>query len=62
MTYAEWMSESVSDRYINVAIANSQVRQKIVQRCEKGGVIFFEVRASNVVELDDVQLGDGAVL
>jgi sugar O-acyltransferase (sialic acid O-acetyltransferase NeuD family) len=62
MTYAEWMSEPASDRYINVAIANSQIRQKIVQRCESDGVKFFEVRASNVVELDDVQLGEGAIL
>lgn len=62
MRYSEWMSEPASDRYINIAIANSQIRQKIVQRCESDGVNFFEVRASNVVQLDDVQLGEGAAL
>jgi sugar O-acyltransferase (sialic acid O-acetyltransferase NeuD family) len=56
------MLEPASDRYINIAIANSRIRQKIVQRCESDGVKFFEVRASNVVELDDVQLGEGALL
>lgn len=62
LTYANWLSEPASDFFVNVAIANSHVRQKIVQRCEKDGVKFFEVRAANVVQLDDVQLGEGAVL
>lgn len=62
LTYAEWLAESASSRYMNVAIANSQVRQKLVQRCAADGVQFFEARAANVVQLDDVLLGDGAVL
>lgn len=62
LTYAEWLAEPASSRYINVAIANSQVRQKLVQRCAADGVQFFEARAANVVQLDYVELGDGAVL
>jgi sugar O-acyltransferase (sialic acid O-acetyltransferase NeuD family) len=62
VTYAEWMAEPAFSRHINVAIANSSVRQKLVGRCEADGVQFFEVRATNVVQLDDVQLGEGAVL
>lgn len=62
LTYAQWLAEPASSRHMNVAIANSQVRQKLVQRCTADGVRFFEVRAANVVQLDDVQLGMGAVL
>ena len=62
LTYAQWMAEPASSRHINVAIANSAVRQKLVQRCATNGVRFFEVRAINVVQLDEVQLGEGAVL
>jgi sugar O-acyltransferase (sialic acid O-acetyltransferase NeuD family) len=62
LTYAQWLDEPASSRYINVAIANSQVRQKLVQRCAADGVKFFEVRAANVVVLDDVKLGSGAML
>jgi sugar O-acyltransferase (sialic acid O-acetyltransferase NeuD family) len=62
LTYQQWLSEPASSRYINVAIANSQVRQKLVQRCVADGVQFCEVRAANVVQLDDVELGEGAVL
>jgi sugar O-acyltransferase (sialic acid O-acetyltransferase NeuD family) len=62
LTYTEWLAEPASSRHINVAIANGQVRQKLVQRCAADGVQFYEARAANVVQLDDVQLGEGAVL
>lgn len=62
LTYAEWLAQPASDRYINIAIANSAVRQRLVQRCLADGVEFFEVRAANVVQLDDVKLGEGAIL
>ena len=62
LTYAAWLAEPASSHNINIAIANSQVRQKVVQRCMADGVRFFEVRAANVVQMDDVQLGEGAVL
>jgi sugar O-acyltransferase (sialic acid O-acetyltransferase NeuD family) len=62
LTYAEWLALSASSRHINIAIANSTVRQKLVERCAADGIQFFEVRAANVVQLDDVQLGEGAIL
>lgn len=62
LTYAHWLNEPASSRHINLAIANSQVREKLMQRCAADGVQFFEARAANVVQLDDVQLGEGAVL
>jgi sugar O-acyltransferase (sialic acid O-acetyltransferase NeuD family) len=62
LTYAQWMNEPASSRQINVAIANSQVREKLVARCTADGVRFYEARAANVVKLDDVQVGEGAVL
>jgi sugar O-acyltransferase (sialic acid O-acetyltransferase NeuD family) len=62
LTYAEWLAQPASSRHINIAIANSAVRQKLVERCLADSVQFFEVRAANVVQLDDVQLGEGAIL
>jgi sugar O-acyltransferase (sialic acid O-acetyltransferase NeuD family) len=62
LTYDEWLSQPASSQYINIAIANSLIREKLVERCVKDGVQFFEVRASNVVELDNVKIGNGAIL
>lgn len=61
-TYEQWLRRPADSRYINIAIANNSVRHKLVERCAADGVEFFEVRASNVIQLDDVQLGAGAIL
>jgi sugar O-acyltransferase (sialic acid O-acetyltransferase NeuD family) len=62
LTYAQWLNEPASSHHMNVAIANSKVRELLVQRCVADEVHFFEARAANVVQLDGVQLGVGAVL
>jgi sugar O-acyltransferase (sialic acid O-acetyltransferase NeuD family) len=62
MTYADWLTLPAQSRFINIAIANSNVRQNLVERCLKDGVKFFEVRATNVVQMDNVQIDEGAIL
>lgn len=62
LTYAEWLAQPASSRHINIAIASGTVRQTLVERCLANGVQFFEVRAANVVQLDDVRVGEGAIL
>ncbi len=62
MTYAQWLAEPAEEKFITIAIANSVVRQKLVERCQADGVQFIQVRASNVVQLDECELGKGAVL
>jgi sugar O-acyltransferase (sialic acid O-acetyltransferase NeuD family) len=62
LTYEEWLGSTVSDRHVSVAIANSSVRERIAARCQADGVDFLQVRASNVVLLDDVTIGEGAIL
>ncbi len=62
LTYAQWLGESATSRHVSLAIASGGVREKLVTRCEADAVAFFEVRAANVVELDEVQIGPGAVL
>lgn len=62
LTYAEWLAAPASSRHMNVAISNSKVRQKLAEQCAADGVCFFEVRAPNVVQMDAVELGEGAVL
>lgn len=62
LTYAQWLAEPAASRHISLAIANSVVREKLVARCVADNVKFFDVRAANVVVMDDVQIGPGAVL
>ena len=62
LTYSQWLAEPAADRFINISIASSEIRERLVNRCLADGIKFFEVRAANVVQLDDVQLGEGAML
>lgn len=62
LTYAQWMAEPAWSRHVCIAIANSQIRQRLAEQCVADGMEFFEVRAPNVVQMDDVQLGQGAAL
>lgn len=62
LTYEQWLLEPASSRHMSVAIANSHVRERLVVRCVADGVEFFEIRATNMVQMDDVQLGEGAIL
>jgi sugar O-acyltransferase (sialic acid O-acetyltransferase NeuD family) len=62
LTYTQWMAEPASSRHVCIAIANGQTRQRLALQCAAEGIGFFEVRAANVVQMDDVLLGEGAVL
>ncbi|WP_296443232.1 acetyltransferase [Rhodoferax sp. UBA5149] len=62
LTYAQWLAEPAASRHISLAIGSSTVREKLEARCVTDGVAFFEVRAANVVVMDEVQIGPGAVL
>lgn len=62
LTYAQWMAEPASSRHVCIAIANSQIRQRLAVQFAAYGLEFFDVRAPNVVQMDDVQVGPGAVL
>jgi len=49
-------------RAVTLAIAAPALREKLALRCAAAGVPLFEARAANVVQMDDVILGDGACL
>lgn len=62
LTYAQWIAEPATSRHINIAIANSALREKLAARCESDGVQFVTVKGANVVELDAIEMGPGATL
>ena len=62
LTYAQFVAEPAAARHAVLAIASSTVRETLAQRCAHDGVLPWAVAAPNVVRMDDVQLGAGAVL
>ena len=62
LRYAEFMQVEAGTRHAVLAIANSTVREELAARCAADQVLPWTVTAANVVKLDDVALGDGAIL
>lgn len=50
------------DKRVTIAIANSAVREKLASRCADAGIGIADIRAGNAVVLDDVEIGEGAIL
>ena len=62
LTYREFIATTAPSRAACIAIADSRVRQRLADRCRNDGVSSLTVIAPNAVVLDDVQIGEGAIL
>lgn len=61
-TYQAYLSLPQSDKAVVFAIANSQVREILEAKCKQDDLPVLSVQASNVVVLDAVEIGEGAIL
>jgi sugar O-acyltransferase (sialic acid O-acetyltransferase NeuD family) len=61
MRFEEFLSLDARERLVNIAIADGAVRRKIAEKIAVHNVGFLEVRADNVVEMDNVSIGEGAI-
>ena len=62
MRYTDFLATDASERCAVLAIANGSIREKLAARCLADGVRPWTVSARNVVLMDEVQLGEGAIL
>lgn len=62
LTYREYLEMPASERHVVLAIANSEIRERLAERCAAEGVLSWSVTAENVVAMDEVQVGEGAIL
>jgi sugar O-acyltransferase (sialic acid O-acetyltransferase NeuD family) len=60
--YDEWVRRDEFPKLVSIAIASPSLRRSLAERCESDGVGFFEVRAADVLEMDSVKVGVGAIL
>jgi sugar O-acyltransferase (sialic acid O-acetyltransferase NeuD family) len=49
------------ERFFNVAIGSSKVRERIAHFCEERGALAFSISAANTVILDSSNIGIGAI-
>ncbi len=62
LTFAEFMAQPADRRFVNLAIADSRVRERLAHKCAENGVLPWTIRAEASQIYDDVVLGDGAII
>lgn len=62
LSWSDFTQCSAEEKFVSIAIAASNVRQKLAQKCDDAGIPLIEARAASVVEMDDVIVGEGACL
>lgn len=62
MNYEVFKKITAAKKYVLIAIANSQVREKIALRLEQDAIALWTVQADNVVLMDNIELAAGAAL
>lgn len=60
--FADYIHEAEQGSMIALAIAGSPIREKLALQCGDYGFSPWSVRAANVVVLDQVIIGEGAIL
>jgi sugar O-acyltransferase (sialic acid O-acetyltransferase NeuD family) len=62
LTYQQFLREPAAARHVCIAIANTRIRAKLAERCRSDGIVPFSVQSANVVMMDAVEIGPGAIL
>lgn len=62
LTFNDFIRIRYRKLYSVLAVANSSIRENLALRCIDASIEPLNVRASNVVILDDVKIGEGSIL
>lgn len=62
LSFDAFLATPASVHFVNVAIAQSLVRQRLVEKCAAAGCGFFSVAADSSAVFDDVIIGPGSLL
>ncbi|WP_180138615.1 NeuD/PglB/VioB family sugar acetyltransferase [Acinetobacter sp. YH12043] len=62
MNYHAFLVESAAEKYVQIAIANSKVREKIANRLAADDIKLWSISADNVIFMDDAEIAEGAAL
>ena len=61
-SYNAFLELANSEKSIVIAIANSQIRESLVQKVTKDGLKILTVKALSAIVLDNVNVGEGTIL
>jgi len=62
LSFDDFLAIDAEEFYVSIAIANSEIREKLTKKCHNNNIKLLNVKARNVVELDENTIGDGVIL
>jgi sugar O-acyltransferase (sialic acid O-acetyltransferase NeuD family) len=62
MTFDAFVTLTAPERFVALAIADGKTRERLAGRLAEHGIPAWSVRADSVVVMDDVEIGEGALL
>lgn len=62
LSYTQFKKSNQTQKAAVIAIANSLIREKIVQRLDADNIQHLAIQATNTVILDEVEIGEGSLL
>jgi sugar O-acyltransferase (sialic acid O-acetyltransferase NeuD family) len=60
-TWADFVTRQ-GEKRVFLAVANSRVREQLDRKCQDAGISVAAIRAANAIEMDNVEVGEGALV
>lgn len=62
MSWDDFLALEAEDKKVAIAIGDGRIRESIALKCGSSGMSFSEIRSTNAVLMDEVELGVGAII
>jgi sugar O-acyltransferase (sialic acid O-acetyltransferase NeuD family) len=62
MTFNDFLEHEFPNKSVTIAIADAAIRAKLTDKCALANIAIMSVVASNVVAMDSVSIGEGAII
>lgn len=62
LNYESFKSLNTTQKFVLIAIANSQIREKLANQLIIDGLQLWTIQADNVVMMDNIEMGEGAAI
>lgn len=62
LNWTGFLERDAQEKFVSIAIAASRTRETLATKCEAASIPLIEARATSVVQMDDVTIGEGACL
>ncbi len=62
LSYSDFVKMEGDEKYISIAIADSETRKQLTERCISDGLTIWSLQAGNAVVMDEVTIAEGSIL